>query len=162
MDNKFQQAVEVVLEHEGGYVNDPDDPGGETKYGISSRAYPNVSIANLSIDDAKQIYYEDYWKPQNYDKIVDLDIATKVFDLAVNMGPSQANSLLQKALHAAGERVQIDGIIGPQTIGATDKANNDMLIGALRAEAANYYRNLIKENKKLEKFIDGWLNRAYS
>ncbi|KWT77357.1 glycosyl hydrolase 108 family protein [Candidatus Magnetominusculus xianensis] len=57
----YTAAVRFVLDAEGGYVNDPDDPGGETKYGISKRAYPSLDIKSLTIEDAKRLYRRDYW-----------------------------------------------------------------------------------------------------
>ena len=62
MKTSFDEIIEVVLHHEGGYVNDPKDPGGETNYGISKRAYPDVDIKNLTEDGAKDIYRRDYWE----------------------------------------------------------------------------------------------------
>ena len=59
----FEEIIDHVIDHEGGYVNDPKDLGGETKYGISKRWYPEINIKDLTIDDAKNIYYEDYWVP---------------------------------------------------------------------------------------------------
>tara|TARA_R100000963_G_C4537062_1_gene35886 strand:+ start:39 stop:254 length:216 start_codon:yes stop_codon:yes gene_type:complete len=61
MLTKFDDIIEVVLEHEGGYVNDPDDPGGETNFGVAKRSHPDVDIANLTKDSAKEIYKEHYW-----------------------------------------------------------------------------------------------------
>ena len=58
----FNKIIEKVLEHEGGYVNDPKDLGGETKYGITKRFYPDVDIKNLTKEQAKTIYHTDYWK----------------------------------------------------------------------------------------------------
>ena len=57
----FNEIIEQVLEHEGGYVNDPKDLGGETKYGITKRFYPDVDIKNLTVEQAKEIYKKDYW-----------------------------------------------------------------------------------------------------
>ena len=59
---RFLKAFEKVLRHEGGYVNDPLDLGGETKYGISKRSYPHLDIKNLTLDQAKQIYFRDFWQ----------------------------------------------------------------------------------------------------
>lgn len=161
-DPKFRKAIEVILEHEGGYVNDPNDPGGETNYGISKRSYPDVDIKNLTREAAMKIYYKDWWKPGRYKEIENTSVAIKMFDLAVNMGQRPAVRLLQRALHAAGKRhVTIDGLIGPQTIGATNEASGLMVLAALRAEAAHYYRRLIERNARLEKFKAGWMNRAY-
>src|SRR5690606_7079344 len=162
-DWKFVQAVGAVLAHEGGYVNDPDDPGGETKWGISRRSYPELDIANLTREDAIAIYYRDWWRRYKYDLIEDATVAAKVLDLSVNMGPSAAHKCLQRALHACGRRdVTIDGIIGPQTLGAVNSANPLMLLAALRAEAAAYYRALAQADPKRQKFLNGWLNRAYA
>lgn len=93
----FLRAFELVIGSEGGYVNDPRDPGGETKYGISKRAYPNLDIANLQLADAQTIYYRDYWCRLNLDSRP-WDIALSVFDSAVNMGDGEAEHLLPEAL----------------------------------------------------------------
>ena len=91
----FGVAVDFVLKWEGGYVNDPNDLGGETKYGISSRAYPYLDIKNLTIEDAKKIYYEDYWLKAGCDELAPpFDII--IFDTAVNMGRGMANKLLDE------------------------------------------------------------------
>ncbi|KKL48233.1 hypothetical protein LCGC14_2327530, partial [marine sediment metagenome] len=94
----FDKAIPTILKHEGGYVHDPLDPGGETNFGISKRAFPELDIKNLTSGQAVDIYRERYWLHHIYDGIVNQDIATKVFDLAVNMGHRAAHRLLQKAL----------------------------------------------------------------
>ena len=163
-EERFRRAVEFVLKHEGGYVNDPQDPGGETKYGISKRSYPHLDIRALTEDQAVAIYRKDWWERYGYDRIESVDVAAKVFDLAVNMGATAAHRCLQRALHACGQRhVKVDGVIGPQTIGAANTVNPpEMLLAALRAEAAAHYRSLIDHNPSLERFRKGWENRAYS
>lgn len=162
-DERFVRAVKIVLDHEGGYVNDPDDPGGETRWGISKRSYPDLDIANLTEEQACAIYYRDWWRRYKYDLIEDATVAAKVLDLSVNMGPSAAHKCLQRALHACGRRdVVIDGIIGPQTLAAVNAANPLMLLAALRAEAAAYYRSLVQNDPKRSKYLNGWLNRAYA
>lgn len=164
MPSRFLQAIEVVLSHEGGYVNDPADPGGETKFGICKRSYPYLDIRNLTREQAIEIYRRDWWERYGYERIKELDVATKVFDLAVNMGASSAHRCLQRALHACGQRhVVIDGIIGPQTIAACNQVTPPaaLLVG-LRAEAAAHYRQLIARNETLKRFEKGWLNRAYA
>ena len=163
MDELFLRAVEVVLEHEGGYVNDPHDPGGETKYGISKLSYPHLDIANLTREQAIEIYRRDWWDTYGYWRFASPDIAIKVFDLSVNVGPRRAHVMLQRALHAVGRRdVVVDGIIGPQTISAANAAPPDALLAALRAEAAAYYRQLIERNPTLKKYERGWMRRAYA
>src|SRR5690606_3267043 len=121
MDERFRRAVEVVLQHEGGYANDPRDPGGETKWGISKRSYPHLDIANLTREEAIEIYRRDWWQRYGYGRIDDADVAAKVMDLAIKMGPATAHRLLQEALVFVGCPVAVDGIIGPQTIGAANK-----------------------------------------
>jgi lysozyme family protein len=89
MQGNFEKAVKFVLDHEGGYVFNPLDPGGETNYGISKRSYPNQDIKALTIDQAKAIYQKDYWDRMGCDKIASgLDIVA--FDTAVNCGVGRA------------------------------------------------------------------------
>lgn len=90
----FDDAFDAVIGVEGGYVNNPADPGGETKYGITKRSYPNLDIANLTLDDAKAIYLRDYWSPLNLDS-APYSVALLLFDAAVNQGLTYAHSLPQ-------------------------------------------------------------------
>lgn len=109
---KFETAVQFIIEQEGGYTDNPRDPGGETKYGISRRQYPRLDIANLTESDAWGIYRKDYWDKLHCDELPQgLDLA--VFDAGVNQGPSAAAQMLQIAL-----KMPVDGIIGPVTIKA--------------------------------------------
>lgn len=106
----FDTAVKLILKHEGGYVNHPSDPGGETKFGISKRAYPDVDIANLTEECAAELYRKDYWDRIKGDELP-YPIALCVFDTAVNSGVSRASRWLQETCNATP-----DGIIGPNTI----------------------------------------------
>jgi len=162
MDERFLRAVEVVLKHEGGYVNDPRDPGGETKWGISRRSYPNLDVANLTREDAIAIYYRDFYSKYGYGRLNDEAVATKVFDMAVNMGPATAHRLLQEALVFLGYPVDIDGIIGPQTIAAANKADPKRLLQVLRWRAAEHYYRIAVQRPQSRAFLIGWLRRAYS
>ena len=93
----FEKAVFFTIEREGGYVNDPHDPGGETKYGISKRSYPDLDIPNLKREDAEAIYRKEYWdKCKCSDLPHGIDLLT--FDAAVNQGPEAAIKMLQRAL----------------------------------------------------------------
>lgn len=158
----YEFAINHVLSHEGGYVNDEDDRGGETKYGISKRQYPDLDIASLTIEDAKRIYHADYWVPGRYEEIIDQAVATKAFDLAVNMGPKSAHKCLQRAVRACGIALKEDGAIGPRTLLAINTVDEAMLLGALRSEAYGHYQKLVAKNDRLEKFREGWKNRAYA
>lgn len=160
--NRFEHAVSVVLAHEGGYVNDPRDPGGETKYGISKRSYPSLDIVNLTREDAIAIYYRDWWQRYGYGRLNDEAVATKVLDLSVNMGPATAHRLLQEALVFLGCDLAVDGIIGPQTIGAANKTDPMRLLQALRWKAAEHYYRIVTKRPESRAFLMGWLTRAYS
>jgi lysozyme family protein len=160
--NKFLKAFNYLMYHEGGYVKDPADPGGETRYGISKRSYPQLDIKNLTQDQAKQIYFVDFWQKGKYEQIEDENIAIKFFDLAVHTGIPQAVRLIQRALRAAGTQVVEDGLIGSITLSAINKADPTDLLAALKSESAGYYRLIVSANPSQQKFIQGWLQRAYS
>ena len=128
----FNAAFAIIVGNEGGYSDDPRDPGNYTpggilrgtKYGISARAYPDLDIAALTLADAQAIYRRDYW-----DRVAGDDlpppVALLVFDAAVNQGAERAARWLQLA---AG--VDVDGIIGPETIAAVHGADVlDVLAG---------------------------------
>lgn len=112
----FEEAFDVVVGTEGGYVNDPQDPGGETNWGISKRAYPKLDIKNLSKNEAEAIYLRDYWLKC---RCADLPGFWRlpVFDCAVNQGCGDAIEFLQRAVGVAD-----DGIFGPKTLAAVDRA----------------------------------------
>lgn len=96
MTETWPKAIEFVLRHEGGYSNDPNDPGGETNWGISKRSYPDRDIKNLTIDQAKDIYYNDYWL-KNDCEIREWPLDLILFDTAVNMGSKRAKVLQQES-----------------------------------------------------------------
>jgi lysozyme family protein len=107
---EFRHAVEEVLNAEGGETNDPADPGGHTKFGISQRAYPDVDIAALTKDAAIDIYHRDYWLAASCDKLPPA-LAAVVFDAAVNQGVNRTVRMLQASLG-----VPVDGVLGPVTL----------------------------------------------
>lgn len=94
---KFEKAVEYVLKKEGGWIDDPKDPGGETNFGISKAAYPNVDIKNLTIDQAKIIYRSDYWDECNLETMP-VWCRLIVFDCAVNQGVSFAKLAMMTSI----------------------------------------------------------------
>ena len=108
----FEQAFELLLGHEGELADDPNDPGGLTKWGISQRSYPDVDIRNLTMDDAKAIYRRDFWNV-NLSNRLPAWCRFDLFDASVHSGPNQAMKWLQ---FAVGELQ--DGHIGPRTIDA--------------------------------------------
>ena len=175
MTDCFNRAVAVVLSHEGGFSNHGSDPGGATNHGISLRwlktqgLYGDLDddgdvdiedILAIDIGHATRIYREKFWQKNHYDRVIDCDVATKVFDMSVNMGAYQAHKILQRALNSIGDRLAVDGVIGPITVAATNTANPDDLLEALRHEQRLFYLSLIKRRPSLAVFEKGWLRRA--
>ena len=179
----FDLAIKVVFYHEGYYSNDPQDSGGATKWGWSLRAAKqagdldldglldfdidldgDVDISDIQALEAKeavQLYKLHYWHKNKYDLLPE-DIAIKAFDLAVVMGAPQAHKLLQRAVRAAsGAVLADDGIIGTNTKNAINKCDMGALIAAYRSEAAGFFRLISTTKPKNQKFLSGWLNRAY-
>ena len=150
----FETVVHMVLEHEGGYVNHPSDPGGETKYGISKRAYPDVDIAELTKDDAADLYKRDYWDRIKGDDLP-VGVACVVMDYAVNSGISRASKALQSVCGIANG----DGIIGPASLNAVwttvKNTSEEYVINAVTAQRQEFIRAL----KIYETFGKGWERR---
>jgi lysozyme family protein len=147
----FNKAIQFILEVEGGYVNDFHDPGGETKYGISKKAFPELDIKNLSIDEAKEIYYKQYWlgsgaKVEN----ISSDLAIIIFDTAVNMGVATSIKILQRVL-----RVQEDGVFGVITENALRKGDIEQIIQWYITNRFLRYTSL----NTWTIYKNGWINR---
>ena len=155
MLTQFDDIIEVVLHHEGGYVNDPKDPGGETNFGIAKRSHPDVDIKNLTKDEAKDIYYEDYWCANKVPHMPD-DLKHIYFDMCVNQGKGRAVKILQRAANAKGAGLKVDGGMGPKTLAAMKGEE----IQRVRAYRVKYYADLVTRKPDLEKFYFGWFRRA--
>ncbi|WP_230369134.1 glycoside hydrolase family 108 protein [Paludibacterium denitrificans] len=132
----FDEAFESLIGHEGGYVNNPADPGGETKFGISKRSYPGVDIKSLTLDQAKAIYLRDFWKSVGCDA-VPLTAAFDLFDMAVNSGVKRAITTLQTAA-----AVTADGILGPVTLRAVAAMPGATLVARFNGARLNFMTNL--------------------
>ena len=150
MCTDFDKAFERVIGHEGGYVNDPRDPGGETKYGISKRAYPNVDIKNLTLDQAKEIYRRDYWNRLHLDELP-VAVRFDLFDAAINSGVSAAAKFLQRAAGTAA-----DGVIGKLTIAAANGMDPQRLDKRLSGYRLQYLCDLFT----FPTFGKGWVRRV--
>ena len=155
MKTTFDEIIEVVLEHEGGYVNDPKDLGGETKYGITKRFYPDVDIKNLTIEQATDIFKSDYWDKNKVESLPQ-NLWHIYFDMCVNMGKRTAVKVLQRAAVNKGRDIEVDGGLGPMTIGALKGVELDRV----RAFRVKYYVDLITARPEQEKFYLGWFRRA--
>lgn len=150
MITTFNEAIELVLKHEGGYVNDPTDKGGETNWGISKRAYPDMDIKNLTKEKAKEIYRQDYWLKSYADKLP-LNVRYIHFDTAINMGRNRAARLLQESIGG----ISVDGVIGNQTLSNAHKTN----LYKYAIYRLAFYNKIIRKNNSQVKFIGGWTNR---
>lgn len=146
----FDTAFDKLLGHEGGLSNEPDDPGGLTRYGISHAAYPTEDIANLTLERAKTLAKRDYWGPAGCDVVPDA-VRYPLFDLAYNSGVGRAVRLLQRTV---GETE--DGIIGPRTL----QAINSMDPVRLAARLHGHRLMFLSETKLWPKFGRGWTRRV--
>lgn len=146
----FDKAFDRVIGHEGGYVNDPRDPGGETKYGISKRAYPNVDIKNLTPEQAKDIYRRDYWNKLHLDELP-ANVRFDLFDAAVNSGVGAAAKFLQRAAGTVS-----DGVIGKLTIAAANGMDPQRLDKRLSGYRLQYLCDL----STFPTFGKGWVRRV--
>jgi len=151
----FNQAIEKTLVNEGGYVDDPSDAGGETKFGISKRSYPDVDIKNLTVDDAKAIYKKDYWDKLKADEIASQKVAFELFDTAVNMGVRTASKLIQGCSGAF-----VDGIIGSQSLESINSIDEELLLLRFKLARVSRYVYLVKKRPANKNFLFGWINRA--
>lgn len=150
MTDSFIQNINRVLGNEGGYVNDPTDPGGETNWGISKRSYPDVDIKNLTRHDAVDIYYRDFWMKVHGSEMSD-GAAYQMLDAAVNSGPAQAIRFMQQAVGVAD-----DGYWGPVSLKAMqDMTESDFIMRVL----ARRIRFMVKL-KNFKYSGAGWMNRV--
>lgn len=185
---KFEDSIGYVLSAEGGYSDHPRDPGGETFWGISIRFLEREGIdidgdGDSDLDDVKAltradaiaIYATKFWKPLKLHLIDSQAVATRLLDMAVNMGLKRATKVAQRAANKFAEavdfqesgepavRLKLDGKLGPKTRGRLNglsKLDWSALMQHLRAEHESYYIALVKKRPDLECFLEGWLNRA--
>ena len=150
-DDYFSDIIKGVFVSEGGYVNDPDDLGGETRYGISKRAFPNEDIKHLSKERATELYRQ-LWEKKGYDKLENKAVAAQMFDMGINAGDSRAIKMAQRLLG-----VKADGVMGPVTLAALNDAG-DEFVDAYKGARADYYRRISKYRNN-KKYLNGWLKR---
>lgn len=167
----FEAALQETLKYEGGYVNDPDDRGGETNYGVTekvARAYGyEGDMKDLTYVDVKPIYRQEYWLRPKFHKLVEISprLAQYVFDMGVNMGPRQAVKYLQVAIRyiKPAPGLSIDGLIGPKTLGwlaGLSRAQRDALFSCVVYKHIDHYLKIVQINPKQRKFLNGWMRRV--
>lgn len=164
MKDNFYTFLKHTLKVEGGYVNDPDDAGGETNYGITRRTYeyyyteilkeeiPPGTMEHIDSEVIHDIYKALYWDKVRGDNLpagVDLMLA----DFAVNSGVSRASKMLQKVIN-----VDQDGIIGTQTLNKLASMDKNKILHKLYMERRQYFYDISSINNNI-KFYKGWLNR---
>lgn len=150
MRENFAACLAELLRHEGGYVDHPSDPGGETNFGISKRSYPGENIRGMTKERAGEIYRRDFWNAVRGDELpAGLDLVA--FDAAVNSGASRGAKWVQQAIGIAA-----DGVIGPKTITAAQAANVPRAIQDATAARLDFLRGL----KTWGTFGKGWTRRV--
>lgn len=160
---RFSSIVRWILSHEGGYVNDPEDPGGETNFGISKRSYPTLDIRALTIDKAAQIYYLEWWKPLMLHLVDDDGVAAKILDTCVNCGKAGGVGILRRTLIRRGHTgIKPTGAMEMQVVDCINKANIDKLLLTFCWEQVGYYIEKVIEAPFKVKYLRGWYKRAQS
>ena len=171
MNTTFEEIIEVVLAHEGGFVNDPDDRGGATNWGVTQAVWEDFMEDEFTSDDVREftreqaieLYREEFWKPSQAEKLEE-EIREVYFDMCVNHGQRNAVKILQTAVNAKGGSLEVDGGIGPNTI----NASSGLSLSDVQIERSGFYWNLVfvgsfygKRNRQ-EKFIRGWIRRCFN
>lgn len=164
----FNVAIQTVLKNEGGFVNDPRDPGGATQWGISLRFIHDPAIdgdfdgdgdedvedvRSMTREQAIALYRTVFWDALRLGEIEDQQVATKMLDLAVNVGKVAAVKILQRALGC-----EVDGVLGIRTLTAVNGLIAPSVLSALRLEAIAYYASI--PAAKSQPYLRGWILRA--
>jgi lysozyme family protein len=186
----FKKAYSITMAHEGGYVHDPDDAGGETYKGIARKYnaswsgwktidkckntcsnFPNCLNDDNNLQDEVHAFYKlKYWDVNRLDDFKDQDVANEMFDTGVNMGTGRAARFLQKALNYLSRDgslytpLAVDGQIGPASLNALNRVLSDgdgkILLTMLNVLQGEHYMNYMDKNPKQQKYARGWFKRV--
>jgi lysozyme family protein len=168
----FEEAFKEVINIEKGYVNSIYDRGGETKFGISKKTYPHLDIEKLTFEEAKNIYFYDFWNCEllTLSNIKDKNIAIELFDTSVNMGQGTAGKFLQVALNHMNRNnrlyrdLLVDGWIGASTLNALNiilkRGEKAQLLKVLNGEQYTRYVAIITNAPEQEMNFVGWMVRV--
>lgn len=137
-----------------GYVNDPNDSGGETKYGIAKNANPSINVTHLDWESAKAIYYSNYWLNGKCDKM-NGRVAALNFDGSIQHGVGSAARFIQRAIG-----VVDDGAIGPVTLAALNLKDPIAVCNVICDQRSKFYNGIVKQNPEKSKYLAGWLRRV--
>jgi lysozyme family protein len=160
-DEYFEAGLTYVLGSEGGYVNNKYDKGGKTKYGISQASYPKLNIEALTWEEAKKIYYKDYWLKYGLDKIRHKKLAIKVFDTMIVVGSYKGVQLLERAVNHLMIDLPIDGVLDPLLLEViNDYENQEELVDMYQIEMEKFFEAIVQNNPSQKLFLQGWINRS--
>lgn len=168
--SNFENVIKDLLEAEGGYVDNPNDTGGATNWGITigalsdwrGRKVTKAEVKALTIEEAKAIYKKKYWDIINLDQVNNLLLADLVFDQSVNRGPVTAAKNLQESYNnISSSKLTVDGKIGPKTIEAVNNADQVKLCVVFFKDAQLDYATIVARNTSQAVFIRGWINRTH-
>lgn len=173
---KFNLAFSKMLSHEGGYINDPDDLGGETYKGIARNShgawsgwsiidqdkiksnFPKSLETNEKLQSlVEQFYFNIFWRPLNADQIQNQTSADSVFDFAVNAGTATSTRLVQSIVGT-----KIDGVIGEHTLNKINSMDFGYFQAVLTVAKIKYYMNVIRKRPTSKRFLLGWISRSLS
>jgi len=151
-----EEIILKTLEYEGGYVNDPNDAGGETKYGISKRQYPTLDIKNIDKQQAINIYKRDYFDRMNLGNIKHDFVAWKLFDIGVNMGIGTSTRFAQQILN-----LKEDGLLGKDTVFNIKQYYDPQgFCQQLAIKQMLRYTDIVIKKPSQLVFFKGWIRRA--
>ena len=179
----FKAALPFILRHEGGWVDDPDDPGGATNFGITLNVFLGFGRdadldgdgipgdldldhdGDVDVDDLKrltpelavEIYRRNYWR---FDGVTHQAVATKIFDMGVNAGRKTVVTLVQKAMNELGASLTPDGLWGPATEACVNAVAPATMLELLCDVSAEHYQACVVRRPKSRKYLKGWLRRA--
>ncbi len=171
----FDAILDQIIQNEGReYTNDPDDPGGPTKFGItletlhSWRGKPVTpdDVKNLTEDEARTIYTARYWTQPGFASVdaISPKIAAKLADAGVNVGPGTVSQWLQRTINVMGASLTVDGKLGPASCAALkgfldQRGENGeaVMLRALNGFQATYYIGLAEKNPTNRKYAYGWI-----
>jgi lysozyme family protein len=170
----YEQALQWILSHEGGYVNDPDDPGGETYKGVARKmnskwdgwlvvdmlkrqsGFPANLDKDTELQEAVKSFYQiNYWDRIKGDHIQNQEVATSIFDFAVNAGVSTSSSLAQLVVGTTQ-----DGVIGNQSIAQINSFDPEYFIASFTVAKIARYISIVKKRPTSKKYFYGWVCRA--
>lgn len=162
---EFGPAFEFLLGHEGQRFFSNDKTGEKSRFGLTlttleywepGMGWNEEKIRNLILGHARALYEAHLWEPSQYVNLHSQAVANKVFDLSVHMGSATAIRLLQQVVGA-----KTDGLLGPNTAAAANATDENELLRALAMLAEQRYRTIVKQRPSDEKFLNGWVARAW-